>query len=166
MKHLAIRLGEHTFTIEMADPALTGPYCVWLDGQCVQVTIPQAGQPPAAPAWLIMDGRPYEIELDTELRWIDTHHGRHLLEIRDLDNMTVRAYIGHSRIKAPIPGQITRLFVAPEQVVEANQPLCVLEAMKMENEIRAAQAGVVTALPISVGQIVSRGQLLAEITAD
>ena len=162
MTRFAIRVGERTHSVELAGPPVAGKFAMWLDDRAVQVIVPQAGRPLNTLGWLVIDDRPYEIELDPELRWIAP--GPHHLEVKDVDAITVRAVNGNGRVKAPIPGQITRLFVALGQAVEANQPLCALEAMKMENEIRATQAGVVTGLHVTVGQLVCRGQLLAEIS--
>ena len=55
-------------------------------------------------------------------------------------------------------------MVATGQAVKAGQPLLILEAMKMENEIRAPRAGVVRALPVKVNQSVLREQVLVEIS--
>ena len=65
--------------------------------------------------------------------------------------------------KAPIPGLIARVLVAPGQTVEVGEPLLVLEAMKMENEIRAARAGVVQEIAVSEGETVVLGDLLVEV---
>jgi biotin carboxyl carrier protein len=66
-------------------------------------------------------------------------------------------------VKAPIPGQITRLLVTPGEMVQAGQPLLVLEAMKMQNEIFAQAAGVVQAVHVSAGKTVKRGDILLEL---
>lgn len=163
MTRLAVCVEGRTFAVELAEPPDTGLLYLWLDDQAVQIRIPQDRARAEAPGWLVINDRPYEIELDPELRWIDAGAGHHQLEIKDLEDITLRTLKGDGRVKAPIPGQITRLFVSPGEAVVVNQPLCVLEAMKMENEIRAPLAGVVSALPIAVGHIVNRGQLLAEI---
>jgi biotin carboxyl carrier protein len=68
-----------------------------------------------------------------------------------------------ARIKAPIPGVIVRLLVEVGQEVAADQPVLVLEAMKMENEIRAARAGTVASMHVQPGQSVKLHELLAEI---
>lgn len=163
MTRLAIQVDDCAFSVELARQFESGKLYLWLDDRAVVVRLPQFGAPLDAVGWLVIDDRPCEIELDPELRWIASEAVRRHLEVRDLEDVTVRTIRGNGRVKAPIPGQITRLFVALGQPVEANQPLCVLEAMKMENEIRSPQVGLVSALPIAVGSIVSRGQLLAEI---
>jgi propionyl-CoA carboxylase alpha chain len=67
---------------------------------------------------------------------------------------------------APMPGKVIRVDAAPGDAVAAGQPLLVLEAMKMEHEIVAPAAGVLTALPVNVGDQVNAGTLLAAIEGD
>jgi 3-methylcrotonyl-CoA carboxylase alpha subunit len=66
---------------------------------------------------------------------------------------------------APMPGKVVKVLVSLEQVVEAGTPLVVLEAMKMEHTVRAADAGTVRALHVAVGDQVDTDQLLAVVTA-
>ena len=70
---------------------------------------------------------------------------------------------GHGALTAPMPGKIIKVAVAEGERVDANQPLLVLEAMKMEHTIAAPRAGVVRRLPYTVGAIVAAGATLAEI---
>lgn len=70
---------------------------------------------------------------------------------------------GPSRLKAPIPGKVVKVKVAPGDDVAPGQPLVVLEAMKMENELAAEQAGCVKVVHVSDGDTVESGQLLVEI---
>jgi 3-methylcrotonyl-CoA carboxylase alpha subunit len=70
---------------------------------------------------------------------------------------------GPSRLKAPIPGKVVAVKVAPGDEVVPGQSLVVLEAMKMENELAAEQAGRVTAIHVADGDTVESGQLLVEI---
>ncbi len=67
------------------------------------------------------------------------------------------------RITSPIPGMIVKVLVAEEDRVDENQPLAILEAMKMENEIRAPRKGVVKKVNISPGNQVAQGALLLVI---
>ncbi|MEQ7922663.1 acetyl/propionyl/methylcrotonyl-CoA carboxylase subunit alpha [Xanthomonas sp. WHRI 1810A] len=69
----------------------------------------------------------------------------------------------HGGLTAPMNGSIVRVLVAIGQRVEASTPLVVLEAMKMEHSVRAAQAGVVTALYCAEGEMVSEGAVLVEL---
>jgi 3-methylcrotonyl-CoA carboxylase alpha subunit len=70
---------------------------------------------------------------------------------------------GHAALTAPMPGKILTLAVAVGDTVSANQPLLVLEAMKMEHTIAAPHAGTVRRLPYAVGAVVASGAILAEI---
>jgi acetyl/propionyl-CoA carboxylase alpha subunit len=164
MSRLSVTIDQRTFIVE-AEAPLPGvsEMTVRVDGVPVLVRLPEAGSPVDAIDWLIVDDRPLSIVLDHDLGWIISGSAQHRLEVRDLDAALARPRSGDGRVKAPIPGLITRVCVVPGQPVEAGQALCVLEAMKMENEIRAPRAGVVAALPVTTGQAVSLGQLLAEI---
>jgi len=72
---------------------------------------------------------------------------------------------GPQRIVAPMPGKIVRVLVTPGQAIRARQAVVVIEAMKMENEVRAACDGAVTEIHAAEGQSVEAGVLLAVITA-
>lgn len=65
-------------------------------------------------------------------------------------------------LRAPIPGVITAIFVRPGDEVAVGQELCKLEAMKMNNSIRANRAGKIDAIMISVGQQVKHNDPLME----
>lgn len=69
---------------------------------------------------------------------------------------------GPAVLKAPMPGLVVRVLVTPGQTVEAGKGLVVLEAMKMENELRATTSGVVQRVVVSAGQPVEKGQPLVE----
>jgi len=70
---------------------------------------------------------------------------------------------GPSRLTAPIPGKVVAVKVSPGDEVSAGQPLVVLEAMKMENELAAEQPGRVVAVHVSDGATVESGELLIEL---
>ena len=67
------------------------------------------------------------------------------------------------RLTAPMPGKVVRVLVAPGDEVDAHQPLVVVEAMKMENELTAACAGTVIDVAVSEGDSVESGRLLIVI---
>jgi biotin carboxyl carrier protein len=70
---------------------------------------------------------------------------------------------GPAPIKAPMPGLIVRINVKPGDSVIAGQGVVVMEAMKMENELRATAAGTVKTVKILPGAAVEKGQLLVEL---
>jgi acetyl/propionyl-CoA carboxylase alpha subunit len=68
-----------------------------------------------------------------------------------------------TRVRAQMPGKIVRVLVKAGDTVAKDQPLIVMEAMKMENEIRAASAGKIATLKVSEGQAVESGADLLTI---
>lgn len=67
---------------------------------------------------------------------------------------------GEQRIVAPMPGKVLRVLVQPGQDVAARQPLVVVEAMKMENELSSPRAGRVKDVAAVEGQSVEAGRVL------
>jgi biotin carboxyl carrier protein len=67
------------------------------------------------------------------------------------------------RILAPMPGKVVRVLVRTGDAVRASQPLVVVEAMKMENELRAGQDGRVAAIHVQEGASVEAGALVVVI---
>jgi pyruvate carboxylase subunit B len=62
-----------------------------------------------------------------------------------------------------MPGLVVRVSVSVGDTVSAGQGLVVVEAMKMENELRASAAGVVTAVLAVPGHVVEKGAVLVEL---
>jgi biotin carboxyl carrier protein len=102
------------------------------------------------------------------LLWSD----RHRFDVEAVDERTraIRALSGKGKadggpvpLVAPMPGLIVRVAVAVGDVVEPGQGLVVMEAMKMENELRAASGGTVSAVRVSAGAVVDRGAVLVEL---
>lgn len=71
---------------------------------------------------------------------------------------------GGGLVRAPMPGLVVRLEVQEGQRVAAGAPLIVVEAMKMENELRAPRAGRVATIHVKRGATVERGALLVTLT--
>lgn len=72
---------------------------------------------------------------------------------------------GEQVVRSVMPGIVVAVEVAEGDTVEAGQGLCVLEAMKMENEICAAAPGIVRSISVEAGQTVGGGEVLMEIEA-
>jgi propionyl-CoA carboxylase alpha chain len=118
-----------------------------------------------------IDGRPHTVKIRREGRsWIVTTHGashkvqvmpphvadlaRHMIEkpAPDLSRLLL----------APMPGLLTRLDVKEGDSVEPGQPVAVMEAMKMENILRAPKAATVKATPVKAGESVAVDQIIVE----
>ena len=77
-----------------------------------------------------------------------------------------RAGNGPQRLVAPMPGKVVRVLAKPGTAVQPRQPLVVVEAMKMENELRATRSGVVAEVLVHEGQSVDAGTLLLVVAAE
>ena len=164
MTKLITTIENHTYEVDVvkADPH-RGEWQVRVNGELLTVRLPDAAATFINIEWLVVQDRPYETVFDPELHWLKAYRGIHRVEVEDQAVAVTRPRSGDGRLKAPIPGLITRLMVQQGDSVEVGQPLLVLEAMKMENEIRASRPGVVSTLHVSAGQSVTRNELLAEI---
>ena len=72
----------------------------------------------------------------------------------------VSAGAGEASVNAPMPGKIVKVLVSEGQQVNSGDVLLILEAMKMQNEIAATQAGTVKAINVAAGQSVKAGDPL------
>ena len=70
---------------------------------------------------------------------------------------------GRAEVKAMMPGRIVNVLVQPGDEVSHQQGLVVVEAMKMENELKSPKAGKIVEVSVSPGQTVEKGQLLVII---
>ena len=66
-------------------------------------------------------------------------------------------------VTAIMPGKVIRMLAAQGDMVAEGDVICILEAMKMENELKASKAGVIKAIHVQPGQDVEMGAVLAEI---
>jgi acetyl-CoA/propionyl-CoA carboxylase biotin carboxyl carrier protein len=73
------------------------------------------------------------------------------------------AAAGSGQVTVPMQGTIVKVLVEVGQAVEAGQPVCVLEAMKMENNIPADKSGTVTEIKVAPGQSVGSGDVIVVI---
>ncbi len=164
MTKLAITIHNSVFDVDVvADRANPSSFHVVINGEPVTVTLPDPFDP-AMLDWVMVNERPYELSCGRELRYIQTQGSRYPVQVRDqAARFAVRPVSGDGRIKAPIPGLITRLFVEPGASVEAGAPVLVLEAMKMENEVRAPKTGIVRQVLVKPGQSVKLFELMVEI---
>lgn len=160
-----VTVGERTLIVELNGGTLQ------VDGQEVSVSL--EAHPGSPELRLVVDDHvsTLAVEGHREGVWrlvdqgalhevlIEDERTRH---IRNLDR-AAKAATGSEVIKAPMPGMVVRIPVSPGDQVAAGAALLVLEAMKMENELKAHAAGVVTAVRVTAGQAVEKGQILIEL---
>ncbi|HZM51170.1 MAG TPA: biotin/lipoyl-containing protein [Vicinamibacteria bacterium] len=139
-----------------------GRYTVRFDGRTVEVDVHDAG--PHAIS-MIADGRAYDAVVERRDGGYRVLLRGQAIEVALMEASrgavaARRAVGGPARVQAPMPGKLVRVLVRAGEDVGAGQGLVVMEAMKMENEIRAPRAGRVKEAPVREGQAVETGALL------
>ena len=85
--------------------------------------------------------------------------------IREMTGQTA-AELGPRPIRAPMPGLVVQVSVEPGDTVEAGQTVAIVEAMKMENDLKAESDGVVASVLVETGEPVEKGMVLVEFEAE
>jgi pyruvate carboxylase subunit B len=121
---------------------------------------------------LLIDGRPLTLSVEAigRGRWALTPKGeRWEMEVVDERTRHIRSLAGGGDqrraagvLRAPMPGLVVRVQAQPGEKVAAGDSLVVLEAMKMENELKAGASGVVKSVRVAPGEAVEKGQVLVE----
>lgn len=119
---------------------------------------------PASAAFHSAGLRGYEAVVDGWLFHVKVEPA-HRARLRERATRAAEEAGAHVRVtvRAQIPGRVVRVWVEPGESVEAGQRLLAVEAMKMENEVRAPRAGVVGRLPVALGQTVDLGDELVTL---
>src|ERR1700732_565689 len=117
---------------------------------------------------VLIDGRAYQIRrerLASDARiWVgDESYAAEVSDPRSLRNRKARADSGKGPrpLVAPMPGKVVRFLVGVNSPVEAGQGVVVVEAMKMQNEIKSPKKGTVLKLAVAEGAAVNAGDVLA-----
>ena len=155
------RVGQNEYEIEIIDDK------VFVDGEAVNLDLRQSG---ALELYsLLYNGRSYEMLIEADRFTYDVTMRGERFEVQVEDERTRRLNVGRKMvsvpegelpIRAPIPGLVVQILVEEGQAVTDEQPLVLLEAMKMENEIRAVRDGVVKKISCTVGQRVEQNSVL------
>jgi biotin carboxyl carrier protein len=146
--------------VALVEPHASGPWRVSLDGRehLVDARRVRPG------TWsLLVGGRSYVVDLDQRKRGLGVLVGKvdTVVEVDDarrkrLAESMARGEAGKRGeiVRAPIAGKVVKVLVARGDEVAANQSVVVLEAMKMENEIRCESGGTVASVQAAAGQSV------------
>jgi biotin carboxyl carrier protein len=125
---------------------------------------------------LVLDRRPLTVAMESigRGRWMLQSSGeRWEVEVLDERSRHIRSLTGAGDqrrsvqvLKAPMPGLVVRVLAKPGESIGAGTGVVVLEAMKMENELKAVGAAVVKVVRVEPGQAVEKGQVLVEFEED
>lgn len=123
-----------------------GAYSILLGGRSLEVTVEENSNG----LLLRANGREYQVEIFDPRSWRRRRGAGIELE-------------GRQQLVAPMPGKIVRVLVAAGEQVSSGQGLLVIEAMKMQNEIRSPKSGTVEKVARE-GQTVNAGEVLAIVS--
>jgi biotin carboxyl carrier protein len=160
---LSARVGDRTAEVEVR--GRDGRYTVVVDGETLDVDVAETGPRFAS---LIVDGRSHEMGIERRPEGYRVH-GRDgtvtvtLFEASSNDGLRRDRVSGPERLVAPMPGRVVRLLATEGQEVEVGEGLVVIEAMKMENELKALRKGRVSEVAVQEGQAVDAGALLVVV---
>lgn len=155
------RVGQNEYEVEILEGKIL------IDGEEIGVDLRQSGAPELYS--LLYNGRSFELLIEADrFNYGVTLRGERF-DVQVEDERTRRLNVGRKMVavpegelavRAPIPGLVVRTLVEVGQTVTDEQPLILLEAMKMENEIRAVRGGVVKQISCVVGQRVEQNAVL------
>jgi len=124
-----------------------GVYSILIEGRSFEARIEPASQG----ARVVVAGREYSASVRDPRQW--KRHGG-----------AAREAEGRQQVLAPMPGKIIRILVKAGETVAAGQGLLVIEAMKMQNEVRSPKSGTVERLLVNEGQTVTAAEILAIVS--
>jgi biotin carboxyl carrier protein len=157
-------LGDQTYTVEIEEIGKS-LYRVSVDGNEFLVDGKKTGRTNYS---LIVDNRSFEIEVDNaedEYRVLvdgRTYHVN-LVDERRMRVGGAQSGVelqGRQKVCVPMPGKVTAVLVAEGDTVEKGQGLVIVEAMKMENEVRSPIAGEIKEIKVKPGDAVEGGAVL------
>jgi len=137
-----------------------------LEGEQMSTTLHSSG---STEAQISLDGMRHRVHVrPTKMGWRIHIRGRTFeVTVEDERSRVIRELGGGMvsrsstpEVRAPMPGLIVRILVDSGQEVEAGDGMLVIEAMKMENELKAEGAGLVEQIHVKPGQTVDKGDLL------
>lgn len=158
-------IGEKTYRVELLRAGSS--WICKLDGRefPVDVVSPQPGL-----LSLLINGRSYEIKQEPGATESNVVVGqeRFTTVVRDPRSLRGRRGAdsggqGARKITAPMPGKVVRILAPAGTDVETGQAVLVIEAMKMQNELKSPKQGKVSKLTVKEGDAVETGQALAEV---
>jgi len=157
------KLGEQTYTVEIEEVGKS-LYRVAIDGSEFLVDGKKTGRSNYS---LIVDSRSFEVDVDNsedEYRVLVDGRNYH---VNLVDERRVRVGAqsgiqleGRQKVSVPMPGKVIAVLVSEGDAVEKGQGLVIVEAMKMENEVKSPITGEVKEIKVKAGETVEGGAVL------
>lgn len=168
MRYFATLSGEKQSKPVDVEPLGSGRYAVTVDGVRHEV---DATHPEPGVLSLLIDGESFSVDVEEtgDAVKVLVRDEVFTLDVADERKLRMRqATHAHSTegkqlIKAPMPGKVVKLLANVGDEVLQGQGLVVVEAMKMENELKSPKAGKLVELAVKEGQAVESGALLAAV---
>jgi len=128
----------------------------------ITVSLGTAGRSVERVRTVEVDGRRFEVRLaEPEPPWVEVARRR-----KARVHAAGGGAGGRDAVVSPMQGTVLSVAVAEGDEVEAGQVLCIVEAMKMENEVHAHRTGTITELSVHAGQAVAHGQIICVISGE
>ncbi len=167
MNYIA-RLNNKTFKIGIEEKG-GNIYSITLEGKRFEADFLQVGVPPLYS--LIIDGISYEVSIDEKDDIYDVAMGEDSFSINVIDEKREKLKAlkrsqtpdGIQIISTVMPGKVIKIFPKEGDKIRRDDPVVVVAAMKMENELRSPKDGVVISIKVKEGQTVEGGAVLAVI---
>lgn len=160
MKYYA-RIGQNEYEVEIENGTVA------INGEIVEVDLCQVGIPELYS--VLYGGHSYDMLIQPQRFAYNITFRSEQFQVQVEDERTRKLNTGRKApalptgelaVRAPIPGLVVKVLVNPGDEVADGQSLVILEAMKMENEIRSLRAGKVRSVAVTAGQRVEQNEVL------
>jgi biotin carboxyl carrier protein len=144
-RHILCTIDDRALKADATEVA-PGIYSILIGGSSFEVRV----EPNAAALRITVAGREHAARIRDPRQW------------RRNRGATIESE-GSQRVIAPMPGKVVRVLVKVGEAIEAGNGILVVEAMKMQNEVRSPKSGKIERLLVSEGEAVSAGEVLAVV---
>jgi biotin carboxyl carrier protein len=160
-----VTIGDKTRTVELVR---SGPdWLCKIDGRAFSLDVTAIQTNVLS---ILVDGKSYEVKQETTAAETSIVVGRRRFSVTVRDPRSLRSRRrsdaggpGPRKVSAPMPGKVVRVLVQIGEQVDAGQGVVIIEAMKMQNELKSPKKGLVKKLHAPEGVLVEAGQVLVEI---
>jgi len=152
-----VEVDDKTYEVDLSNELIQGtPVLIKVNGKTYKVEINKFNQD--TPSHIKVNGRLFRVQYE-KMEKVSSQTEETVLQTPIREPMK-RLVTDKNMVTAFMPGRVVLLKVKPGDSVKVGDTLCVLESMKMENEITAPKAGVVQEVKVSEGLMVNKGDAL------